>query len=171
MTTVSELERPSRLRATAICSYPICTHADSLPKGKTCDIIQNLTIPGAVFQENAGSLNSPAEMYPGYSLLLRQAPRGSPCPAQPENIPSSPAPSPCRSTPAYCQLQTGSVSSKTTVALAPARLLIMRRADTVSQQTAFTYCGEKQNEGKRKNGLIRENQLEGKTRCAVQTLP
>lgn len=97
-------------------------------------------------------------MHPAYSLLLRRAPRGSPCPGQPENIPASPVPSPCHSTPAYCQLQTGSVISKMTVALAPARLLIMRKADTVSQQTAFMYCREKQNEGKRKNGLIRENQ-------------
>lgn len=106
-------------------------------------------------------------MYPGYSLLLRQAPCGSPCPVQPENIPASPAPSPCCSTPAPCQLQTGGVISKMTVALAPARLLIMRKADTDSQQTAFAYCRGKQNEGKRKNGLIRENQLEGRSHVVL----
>lgn len=60
-----------------------------------------------------------------------------------------------------------------TVALAPARLLITRKADTDSQQTAFAYCREKQNEGKRKNGLIRENQPEGKKKqnhCANLTV-
>lgn len=38
------------------------------------------------------SLNSPGELYPEYSLLLRQAPGGSLCPAQPQNIRTSPHP-------------------------------------------------------------------------------
>lgn len=54
-----------------------------------------------------------------------------------------------------------------TVTLAPARLLITRKADTVSQQTAFGYCREEQNEGKKKNGLIRENQPERKKHVAL----
>lgn len=69
--------------------------------------------------------------------------------------------------PAYVQLPTGGDISRTAAALAPARLLITREADTVPQQTAAAYCGEKQNEGRGKKWAQRKRKINRNGKHAV----
>lgn len=87
---------------------------------------------GAALREDVGSWSIPAGRCGGYLLLCAGLRAGPPA------------------SPAYVQLPARGDISRTAAALAPARLLITREADTVPQQTAAAYCGEKQNEGRGK---------------------